>query len=184
MQANPFRSKWLLILIPALLLIAAGLFFVVQVRRAVSNVLWEFSENDVNAKIEIKRDASGRSELLGTFTPTLENFHLYSKDLPKGGLNGLGRPTLLEVVSPSAGIRLTGPLKAYQTPHDLNYEPLNLSFPVYPAGAVTLGLPFEFVNQDDSVSVELSVTYMACSDQTCLAPVIDRRFTVNIPRNP
>jgi hypothetical protein len=148
---------------------------------APASALWEFSKNGVSTKIELRESPSGQLELLGTFTPTLEHFHLYSKDLPRNGLNGLGRPTLLEVVSPSGAIRLKGALKAYQTPHDLYFKILDLSFPVYPEGAVMLGLPFEFIGTADADSVELSVTYMACSDQTCLAPVVDKHITINIP---
>lgn len=164
------------------LVIVATLFWVVQ-NNARANVLWEFSENEVSVRIEVVRRPAGEFELLGTFTPTRERFHLYSKDLPKSGISGLGRPTLLEVLSPSGTIRLTGPLIAYQPTRALHFKSLGLIFPVYPEGAVTLGQPFEFT-QTGAESVEISVTYMACSDQICLAPVVDRRFTVNIPHNP
>lgn len=143
-------------------------------------VLWQFTENDVSTKIEVRKYPSGQMELLGTFVPTREHFHLYSKDLPRNGLNGLGRPTLLEILS-SEGIRLAGSLTAYQAPHDLYMETLGLSFPVYPEGPVILGLPFEWTGKDHPASMELSVTYMACSDQKCLPPVVDKRFIVKIP---
>jgi len=165
-------------------LIAGAAFFVrqtgVRLEAYRPAVLWQFTQNDVSAKIEVRESPAGQMELLGTFTPTREHFHLYSKDLPRSGLNGLGRPTLLEVIS-SDGIRLTGALTAYQPAHDIYIEILGLSFPVYPEGPVMLGLPFEWTSEDHTASMELSVTYMACSDQKCLPPVVDRRFTVKLP---
>jgi len=143
-------------------------------------VLAQFAENDVFTKIEVRKHPSGHMELLGTFTPAREHFHLYSKDLPENGLNGLGRPTLLEII-PSNGIQQTGLLTAYQATSDIYMEVLGLPFPVYPEGPVVLGLPFELVNKHQATSVELSVTYMACSDQTCLPPVIDKHISVKIP---
>jgi hypothetical protein len=81
----------------------------------------------------------------------------------------------------SKGIRWTGQLLSNQPVNNLYYEALNLSFPVYPAGPVVLSLPFAFMSQADSPSVELSITYMACSDKTCLPPVMDKRQTLKIP---
>jgi hypothetical protein len=86
----------------------------------------------------------------------------------------------LELVS-SASIRPAGPLVADQPTVDLHVAALETTFPVYPAGAVTLRLPVT-LTASNSATAELSVTYMACSDRTCLAPVIDRRITVTIPR--
>ncbi|MGC1374829.1 MAG: hypothetical protein WA821_01315 [Anaerolineales bacterium] len=185
MRPGKPRWKWLLLAAAsALLLIAGATFFVRQSRDRVETyrpvLLAQFTQNDVSTKIEARESPAGQMELLGTFTPTREHFHLYSKDLPRNGLNGLGRPTLLEVIS-SDGIRWTGALTAYQPAHDIYLEILGLSFPVYPEGPVMLGLPFELTNEDRAASMELSVTYMACSDQKCLPPVVDRRFTVKLP---
>jgi hypothetical protein len=179
------RWKWLLTAVCALLLIAGAAFSAQQTGLWLDDdrpvLLAQFTENDVSVKIEVRKYASGQLELLGTFIPTREHFHLYSKDLPRNGLNGLGRPTLLEVIS-SERIRLTGSLTAYQPTNDIYVEILGLSFPVYPEGPVMLGLPLEWTSQDRSASMELSVTYMACSDQKCLPPVVDKRFTVKLPR--
>jgi hypothetical protein len=86
----------------------------------------------------------------------------------------------LEVVS-SDGIDLAGSLREYQPASDLYIKALELSFPVYPEGPVMLGLPLKLVNKDNSSLIVLSVTYMACSDTTCLPPVIDKRFTSKMP---
>ena len=176
-------QKWVLAIL-AVLLLAIGTFAAINIvgwqNRDAPTHLFGFTKNDVAVEIALKKYSPERLELLATFTPTREHFHLYSKDLPRDGLAGLGRPTLLEVRSPSDVIRLTGPLTANQPPRELYYKTLDVSFPVYPEGAVTLSQPFAWTGKMDAV--ELSVTYMACSDQTCLAPVIDKRFTAKFPR--
>ena len=49
--------------------------------------------------------------LAATFTPNDPLFHVYSKDIPRGGVNGLGRPTLLEL-APGSKMQAAGPLSA------------------------------------------------------------------------
>ena len=143
-------------------------------------LLTRFAQHDVAVEIALERDQAGRAWLVGTYTPSKANLHLYGKDLPRAGIHGVARPTLLELVS-SASIRPAGPLVADQPTVDLHVAALETTFPVYPAGAVTLRLPVT-LTASNSAAAELSVTYMACSDRTCLAPVIDRRITVTIPR--
>ena len=181
MRSIHLRKKWLFLALSAFSLIIGGAFLLrtrPEPSRRLS--LWRFTENGVFTEIQVAEYASGRMKLLGTFTPTREHFHLYSKDLPKGGLNGLGRPTLLEVVS-SDGIKSVGSLAANQPTRNLYIDILRTSFPVYPEGPVTLSFFFELASKDNSASMELSVTYMACSDAKCLPPVIDKRLFVKIP---
>jgi len=141
--------------------------------------LASFTENDVTADIALERDQAGQTWLAGTFTPTRAQFHLYSKDLPRDGLNGLGRPTLLEIVSTDSPA-IVGPLIADQPTSEYYIELLEQSFPVYPDGAVTLRLPIELPNRIGTTPTELSLTYMACSARVCLPPVIDKRVTVSM----
>ena len=144
--------------------------------------LTRFAEHEVAVEMALERDQSGKAWLVGTYTPSRTTFHLYGKDLPKTGIHGVGRPTLLELVS-SPSLRPAGPLVADQSTVALHVAALGLTFPVYPEGAVTLRLPVTLTTKD-TATAELSVTYMACSDRTCLAPVIDRRITVRIPAVP
>ena len=143
-------------------------------------LLSRFAEHEVAVEIALERDRSGKAWLVGTYTPSRATFHLYGKDLPRAGIHGVARPTLLELVS-SPSIRPAGPLVADQPTVDLHVAALESTFPVYPAGAVTLRLPVTLTQRDSATAV-LSVTYMACSDRTCLAPVIDKRIVVTIPR--
>jgi hypothetical protein len=139
--------------------------------------LARFTDHDVEVALAMERDSAGRSWITSRFTPTRDGFHLYAKELPRGGIRGIGRPTLLEVSGPSA-VRASGPLQADRAAVKLAVPLLGLDFPVYPAGPVTLRLPVEFAHRTEA---ELSVTYMACSERTCLAPAIDRRVAVSLP---
>jgi len=140
--------------------------------------LAKFVESEVAVEIVLEQDEHGKASLVGTFAPLDSQFHLYSKDLPKRGLRGLGRPTLLQIVS-SRSIKPAGALAASSPTLELFIRPLGMQLPVYPAGPVTLTLPISIIT-DRSVT-QLSVTYMACSERVCLAPVIDKRIAVTIP---
>lgn len=147
---------------------------------ARSRHLATVSENDVTVAIDFERDPAGDAWLVGTFTPARENFHLYSKDLEKNSKYGLGRPTLLEIASPGP-VKPIGVLVTNQ-PVEYQYSrPLNESLPVYPVGPVILRLHIEFPPGEAPAQTELAVTYMACSDTTCLKPVIDKLVSVVIP---
>ena len=133
-----------------------------------------FTENGVAVEIVVQIEPSGQGWLSGTFTPLEEHFHLYSNDLPRNGLNGQGRPILLEIISPGH-LKTIGALQANQQTI-LRAQGLL----VYPDGPVTLSLPIAWT-ESTSTSTELSVTYMACSEELCLKPVIDKRVSVEIP---
>ena len=70
----------------------------------------EFTENYVNVSITLERVDEGEALLLATFTPTEQDAHLYSMELPKEGINGLGRPTLIEL-PPGASMQPAGDLQ-------------------------------------------------------------------------
>ena len=137
-----------------------------------------FSENGVTVEIAWEQDASGQAWLMGTFTPLEPGFHVYSKDLPKEGVRGQGRPTLIEIVSPSE-VKPRGPLQADQPVEDHYVRAINQSIPIYPAGPVTLRLPITLPKRG-STPVELAITYASCSNFNCLEPVIDKRVSVVI----
>src|SRR4051794_27288717 len=70
-----------------------------------------FTEHGVHVDIALEQDANGRFLLASTYTPIDAHVHLYSTDLPRAGLNGAGRPTLLELPAQS-GVHLIGQLTA------------------------------------------------------------------------
>ena len=136
-----------------------------------------FTEKNVAVEIALEQDGRGGAAIAARFTPSRAGFHLYGKDLPRGGLDGIGRPTLLEIVGPAP--KKAGAMTADSPVETLDVPLLGVSFPVYPAGPVTLRQPV--VLPAEAGDAELSVTYMACSDRTCLAPAIDRRVRVRLP---
>lgn len=139
--------------------------------------LASFTENDVSVSIILAQDSKGNSIVSATFTPP-EGFHLYSKDIPVTGLNGLGRPTLLEMTSNSL-MRPAGSLAESLKPEPPDFEPKELL--VYPQGEVTLNLPVELPPGDEWHEDELAVTYMACSASLCKPPVVGKIVPVRIP---
>jgi len=139
--------------------------------------LASFTKNYVTVSISLERDSAGEYFLSGTFVPP-EGYHLYSKDVPLTGVNGLGRPTLLELTEESEIIaigRLTESVEA----NEPDFEPKELL--VYPAGTVTLNLPIQLPPGNHWMDEEIKITYMACSASQCKLPVVGEIVPVHIP---
>lgn len=139
--------------------------------------LASFTESDVDVSIALAHQPGGEFVLTATFTPP-DGYHLYSKDIPAMGVEGLGRPTLLELTSNSrlmAAGSLTESVKA-QAP---DFDPRELF--VYPSGPVTLSLPVELPAGEGWIEDEVQVTYMACSARKCKRPVVGKIIPIRIP---
>ncbi len=76
-------------------------------------------------------------------------------------------------------MKASGPLAENKKPETPDFEPKELQ--VYPLGAVTLSLPVKLPAGDQWIQDELSVTYMACSNNKCKPPVEGKIITVRIP---
>jgi hypothetical protein len=122
-----------------------------------------FTDQGVSVAIHLTGDGT---KLLTTFTPQRPGFHLYSVGLPAGGIQGLGRPTRVEV---AGALRSRGPLTAESPLRMLAMQGTDLTFPVYPDGAVTTELP---VAVDANGDAKVLVSYAACSAEECLMPVL------------
>jgi hypothetical protein len=133
--------------------------------------------NNVSVSIALRRAGDGVVQLAATFTPP-PGFHLYSKDLPRLGKGGQGRPTLLELAGESK-MKATGPLGESVSAGPADYEPDGPA--VYPVGPVTLTLAVELPAEPGWVDDQLSLTYMACTATKCLPPTIGRLVLVRIP---
>jgi hypothetical protein len=141
--------------------------------------LAEVTEHDVTVTLRAIVDDARETWVAATYTPTRAGFHLYSKDLALTGQSGIGRPTLLEVES-SAALVPRGVVISDQKPVPLFVPVLKQSFPVYPEGPVTLRLPVTVTAGGDRRAT-FSVTYLACSESLCLAPVTRRPVAVVLP---
>ena len=115
--------------------------------------------------------------LSATFTPP-DGYHLYSKDIPLNGVEGLGRPTLLELTEYSQ-LHALGVLTESVKTMEPNFEPKELL--VYPSGAVTLSLPIELPSGDTWLDDTVKVTFMACSASTCKPPVTGKIVPIRVP---
>ena len=140
--------------------------------------LASFTENDVTVFIYVDENTSGEFLLLAIFTPPT-GYHLYSKDIPLTGVDGLGRPTLIELTKESR-MKPLGELVESVSAETPNFEPKELL--VYPPGAVTLmSLPVQLPSGDGWMEDAIKVTYVACSDGGCKAPVTGKIVEVRIP---
>jgi hypothetical protein len=109
------------------------------------------------------------------FTPPSPGFHIYSLNLPDGGVQGLGIPTRLSV---SGSLAATGSVTAGEPTRQLDIAVLGVELPVYPDGPVTLTLP---VRHADGSVAKVVVSYGACSSSACLAPVTDEAIPITVP---
>jgi len=117
--------------------------------------------------------------LLATFTPEA-GYHVYSKDMPRQGVGGQGRPTLLELTTnsrmQSLGV-LTDSIEASVN----TVGPSGTLLISYPEGPVTLTIPVSLPAGNAWTDDEISLTYMACKDSSCKVPVIGKSVPVKVP---
>ena len=103
---------------------------------------------------------------------------MYSKDIPITGVDGLGRPTLIELTANSQ-MKIVGELVESVPAEIPNFEPQELL--VYPPGAVTLSLPVKLPAGNDWVEDVVKITYMSCSDTGCKPPVVGKLVSIRVP---
>ncbi|MBI4732499.1 MAG: hypothetical protein HY781_10350 [Chloroflexi bacterium] len=138
--------------------------------------LASFTENRVTVEIALEFDETGQAWLAAAFTPE-EGYHLYSKDIPRGGVDGLGRPTLLELV-PGSRLEPAGELtESVGAQQEEGPEGLL----VYPEGPVTLRLPVNLPEGAGWFDEQVSVTFMACASGVCCPPVAGKLVQVRVP---
>lgn len=140
-----------------------------------------FTKNDVTVTTAIEIASEGDATLIATFTPLEPTLHLYSMELPPKGIDGIGRPTRLELVS--GKLEAAGAVSADVTAVSHTIPNFDQPFPLYPDGPVTLTLPVQLpLTQPELRDAEISLTYMACSsDGGCKPPVTDYRLNISLP---
>jgi hypothetical protein len=127
--------------------------------------------NGVRVEVRFDGDLTGDGAVLVTFTPQQQGFHLYSTDLPAQGVDGIGRPTRVEL---TGGLSATSAATADRSPVRLAVAGVSRPVPVYPDGAVTLRLPVS--RSAGGGAAAAVVGYAACSTQACLPPVSGLRI--------
>jgi hypothetical protein len=164
-------------LLPALILLFGITSCTQAQNRALPLDLATFTENYVTVSIHLNETPDGEYILSATFTPP-EGHHLYGKDIPLTGVDGLGRPTLLELPAESH-MKAVGELMESVKEETPDFEPKNLL--VYPIGEVTLSMPVELPPGAGWVDDAVKISFMACSDVGCKAPVVGKIVPVRIP---
>jgi hypothetical protein len=142
----------------------------------------ELTEASVRVVASIEWDDQHRPILRATFTPLEAGFHLYGKDLPPTGIQGVGRPTRLDLPKQSS-IRAVGPAFSDVVPHDLQFDAIGAALPIYPEGPVSIRLPVELRPADGGFIAQLAVSYMACqTNGQCRIPVTNKAIEARIPK--
>lgn len=136
------------------------------------------TENNVKVSITLVHESNNQFILSATFTPQDPSLHLYSKDIPKTGINGLGRPTLFEL-SKDSSMRAISELTESASPQVPATPPFELL--TYPAGSVTLSLRILLPDGNNWINDEVIVTYMACDEQGCRPPIQEKSIAIKIP---
>lgn len=146
--------------------------------------LAEFTENSVRVTVALETDVEGQALLRATFSPTEPELHLYGKDMPETGVNGIGVPTRIELQS-QGDIKPAGPVFADVPAHDLGVDVLGVTLPIYPEGPVTLRLPVDLLRPGGDLAIHLAVSYMACkANGQCKFPVRNKIVTFTLPKTP
>ena len=122
---------------------------------------------------------AGTATLIARFTPP-DGYHLYCKSLPVAGLNGIGRPTLLEIADQQTDLS-RGPLLASQLAREKVSQ--GALFPLYPKGPVEIHLPIHLPQGEKGSSQPIRVwlTYMTCNEDFCLRPMEREEVTISLP---
>lgn len=134
-----------------------------------------FTENGVTVTLSVSDWHAPNGTLTAVFTPEETGFHLYSTDLPPTGIEGVGRPTAMDV----AGVlRADGKLTAAAEVRTISVPGVDAPVPVYPDGPVTTTLAFRADGNGDATVL---LGYASCSsEEGCTIPVSDRPVHLRI----
>ncbi|MFE2170237.1 hypothetical protein ACFXB3_35030 [Streptomyces sp. NPDC059447] len=128
-----------------------------------------FTENGVTVTLTVSDWHAPNGTLTAVFTPEGKGFHLYSTDLPAAGIEGVGRPTAVDV---TGVLRADGKLTASADVRTINVPGVEAPVPVYPDGPVTTTLP---IRADGNGEATVLLGYASCSaKEGCTIPVSDR----------
>ncbi|MFB7978624.1 hypothetical protein ACWF95_14480 [Streptomyces vinaceus] len=134
-----------------------------------------FTEQGVTVTLTVSDWHASTGTLSAVFTPERKGFHLYSTDLPPGGVEGVGRPTALAV---SGAVKADGRLAASAEVRSITVPGVEAPLPVYPDGPVTATLP---VRADGDGDATVLVGYASCSIQDgCTIPVSDHPVHLHV----
>ncbi|MEY2274455.1 hypothetical protein [Streptomyces sp. BF23-19] len=127
-----------------------------------------FTENGVTVTLSVADWQASKGTLTAVFTPEKKGFHLYSTELPPTGIEGVGRPTSVDV---TGVLKTDGKLTAAAEVRSISVPGVDAPMPVYPDGPVTTTLP---VRADGNGDATVLLGYASCSaKEGCTIPVAD-----------
>lgn len=162
----------------ALLFLAALAACGEQPAKTASAPTTSFTENGVTVTLSVSDWHPPQGTLTAVFTPEEKGFHLYSTDLPATGIEGVGRPTAMDV---TGVLRADGKLTAAAEVRTISVPGVDGPLPVYPDGPVTTTLP---VRADGTGDATVLLGYASCSShEGCTIPVSDRPVHLRITKD-
>ncbi|WP_314245846.1 hypothetical protein [Streptomyces sp. DSM 40907] len=127
-----------------------------------------FAENGVTVTLSVSDWHAPKGTLTAVFTPEKKGFHLYSTELPLTGVEGVGRPTAVDV---TGALKADGKLTAAADVRNISVPGVDAPMPVYPDGPVTTTLP---IRADGNGDATVLLGYASCSaKEGCTIPVAD-----------
>lgn len=110
------------------------------------------------AHLSVSAQATGANDAVVevTFSPTVPGGHLYGTTMPRTGIDGAGRPTLVELASGAWSV--AGPAAESVPAHEQVLPGFSAPFPLYPDGPVTLRLPIHRASADAGSSARVILT--------------------------
>lgn len=141
--------------------------------------LISFAKHGVLVKLAVKYGEEGQTWITARFDPLDGTDYLYSQDSPMDGINGIGRPTRLEL---SGDVTRTGPIETSVAATEKTFDDIEGVFNVYPPGQVLISHPVQIADVPIA-TFDVSVTYMACSNLgICRPPIV--RQTLQVKYDP
>ena len=132
----------------------------------------DYPVNQARLAIAARTTGEDHAEIAVTFTPTVESGHFYGTSMPRGGIDGAGRPTLVELVG--ADWSADGPVVESATARDQVLPGFSAPFQLYPDGPVTLRLPIRRVAAGSVGPVRVALTFMVCTTSGVCFPPVER----------
>ncbi|WP_327733324.1 hypothetical protein OG749_05045 [Streptomyces nojiriensis] len=129
-----------------------------------------FTENGVTVTLSVSDWHAPKGRLTAVFTPEKKGFHLYSTELPPTGVEGVGRPTAVDV---TGVLKADGKLTAAADVRSISVPGVDAPMPVYPDGPVTTTLPIR-ADGNGGGDATVLLGYASCSaKEGCTIPVAD-----------
>jgi hypothetical protein len=136
-----------------------------------------FDLSRVEVRLDFEPGTEGSGTVVAEFRPSEADIHLYALEMPDGGIDGIGKPTRVNVVD--GDWTATGSATASARSTLLRYPGLAGEFPAYPDGPVTVRVPVVRRSAADDGWIDVALTFLPCtSSGLCYAPVVDQPMRV------